>query len=386
MIVAPHTGAQVRFEPLAAGGWDGFATLGAPVAGAPADALVLRAARDSQVPSHVLAAELRLGLATDPAAAGRALAAAMAAHPSSLEDALTMQLGDRSAAALVLRDGSGPAVGLAADVRLLPRSGPGATGLSEFSGLPLGAPTSAADVAAARAAAGGASWSSRVGTVLTVGEIAAEAIGERGSTVGVQALAGVSHLGRFGLTILSTVLPGDEGELAGFAGSVWDAVDGFAGAYAEWGGAGLALGRWGLLAARLNVIGGALSTGVFGYQALTAGRRRDRIGYGLEAVGSGVATAGLLTAGSGLVPLLAVGAVAVPPVGLAAIGVGATLICAGYLYRHPEWCRAALRIGGRALDLTWEAETAPIRVAASLGRSAVGAARSVIDAIPTPWG
>ena len=84
-------------------------------------------------------------------------------------------------------------------------------------------------------------------------------------------------------------------------------------------------------------------------------------------------------------PLLAVGAVAVPPVGLAAIGVGATLICAGYLYRHPEWCRAALRIGGRALDLTWEAETAPIRVAASLGRSTVGAARSVIDAIPTPW-
>src|SRR4051794_16301581 len=179
VIVAPHTGASVRFESLAAGGWDGFATLGAPVAGAPADDPVLRAARQSQVPAHVLAAELRLGLATDPAVAARALAAAMAAHPTSLDEALAAQLGDRSAAALVLRDGSGPALALGTEVRLLPRSGPGIT-LTELSGSPFGTP-GGAGVGAARLAAGGISWTSRVGTVLSVGEIAAEAIGERGS-------------------------------------------------------------------------------------------------------------------------------------------------------------------------------------------------------------
>ena len=44
----------------------------------------------------------------------------------------------------------------------------------------------------------------------------------------------------------------------------------------------------GLVAAAVNVIGGALSTGVFAAPgADSASRRRDRIGYGLEAVGSG---------------------------------------------------------------------------------------------------
>ncbi|HXD71736.1 MAG TPA: C40 family peptidase, partial [Gaiellales bacterium] len=85
MVVAPHTGADVRFEPVAAGGWDGFGRLfaGAPVAAA-TDPAVEAAARAHQVPPHALAAELRLGLATDPDTAATALSAAMRRHPGDL--------------------------------------------------------------------------------------------------------------------------------------------------------------------------------------------------------------------------------------------------------------------------------------------------------------
>jgi hypothetical protein len=65
---------------------------------------------------------------------------------------------------------------------------------------------------------------------------------------------------------------------------------------------------------------------------------------------------------------------AIPPVGLALIAVGATVVVAGYLYRHPSWVTSVLDAGGRALDLAWRVETAPVR-----------AARSVISSIPTPW-
>jgi hypothetical protein len=84
-------------------------------------------------------------------------------------------------------------------------------------------------------------------------------------------------------------------------------------------------------------------------------------------------------------PFVAAGAVAIPPVGLALIAAGATLCVAGYLARHPAWCRAALGVGGRVLDAAWRVETAPVRAAASVVSKAGDAARSVIDAIPTPW-
>ena len=64
------------------------------------------------------------------------------------------------------------------------------------------------------------------------------------------------------------------------------------------------------------------------------------------AAGSATATAGLATAGGSLVALGATTAV-VPPVGLTLIAVGAGICVAGYLVRHPEWCRAALRVGSR---------------------------------------
>ena len=61
------------------------------------------------------------------------------------------------------------------------------------------------------------------------------------------------------------------------------------------------------------------------------------------------------------------------------------LLIANYLVRHPEWCRAALSAGGRALDLAWRVQTAPVRVAASAASAVADGVKSVIDAIPTPW-
>ena len=108
VVVAPHTGARVRFEPLAAGGWDGFGRLMAAGPAAPvADPAVEAAARAHQVPPDALAAELQLGLATDPDAAAAALAAAMRRHPGDLAAALGDALGDPSAGAFVLRAASG---------------------------------------------------------------------------------------------------------------------------------------------------------------------------------------------------------------------------------------------------------------------------------------
>jgi len=40
---------------------------------------------------------------------------------------------------------------------------------------------------------------------------------------------------------------------------------------------------------------------------------------------------------------------------------------------------------GRALDLAWRVETAPVRAAVSAGGSVADTARSVISSIPTPW-
>ena len=130
-------GCEVRFEPLAAGGWDGFARMLDPDPGTPPpDAAVEAAARAHQVPADALAAELGLGLAADPDAAAAALAAAMRRHPGDLAAALTEALGDPSAAALALRSASGQGLGtgFAAAIRLLPTPAS-----RRRSGLPPGA-------------------------------------------------------------------------------------------------------------------------------------------------------------------------------------------------------------------------------------------------------
>jgi len=145
------------------------------------------------------------------------------------------------------------------------------------------------------------------------------------------------------------------------------------------------------------VLAAGLSAGVFGWAALTARTRRERLGDGLLATGSALSAAGLLTAGGGLVPMIAAGAVIVPPVGLALLATGAVVCVAGYLVLHPQWCRSGLRLGGRALDLAWRVQTAPVRLAGAAARAGWSAARggagklgdgvsAIVDALPTPWG
>jgi hypothetical protein len=184
---------------------------------------------------------------------------------------------------------------------------------------------------------------------------------------------------------LSVVLPDpDWRDAAGFAGSVWDAgaatVE-FANAHAT-GGARLA--GWSLWAARVSVAGGLLSTGLFGWQALTARSRRDKIGYGMMAAGSAATTVGLVSGGAALMTLGA-GTAVIPPVGLALIATGAALCVAGYLVRRPDWARSALHLGGRALDTAWRVQTAPVRAAASVGGAVVERGKALLDSVPTPW-
>jgi hypothetical protein len=227
--------------------------------------------------------------------------------------------------------------------------------------------------AVATRAPAGFSFSGMAGTGAETAERMLDQLGERGGRLGPQAFAAIRNTGRYGLTAASAVLPGDEGDLAGMAGSAWDAAEAAADAVRVWGTDGMVLSGLRLAAARLSLFGNVLATVTYGWQAYRARRRRDRIGYGLQAAGSGMMAAGL---GIGVI----VGT-AIPPVGLALVAIGATVVVAGYLYRHPAWVRTAADAGGRALDLAWRVETAPVRIAAS----APGAARSVISSIPTPW-
>jgi hypothetical protein len=95
-------------------------------------------------------------------------------------------------------------------------------------------------------------------------------------------------------------------------------------------------------------------------------------------------TAGLLTGGGSLLALGAATTV-IPPVGLALLAAGATLCVAGYLVRHPQWCRTALDVGGRALDAAWKVQTAPVRVASAAATKVTDGAKALLDEIPTPW-
>ena len=122
VLVAPHTGAQVRWEPLAAGGWDGFGRL---VQGpAPVPSPLIGPPMPPASPPYVVDAELRLGLASDPTTAAAGLAAAERDHPGDLRPPWPQQLGSASAAALVLRSGRArPSTSFRADVRLAPLPG-----------------------------------------------------------------------------------------------------------------------------------------------------------------------------------------------------------------------------------------------------------------------
>jgi len=379
VLSAPHTGAQVGYSALTAGGWDGYGRLLPSEPGLASDP-VERTARAAGVPSHVVAAELSLGLADDAESAARSLAAAMRAHPGSLEEALAAQLGDPSRAAVVLRWASGPALSMDSAVRLVPvPAGPADAGSRAIQPPP--GPTAARG----RRSAGSSSLLDHLGTALDAGERAAEQLGERGRAIPLQAVGAIEHVSRFGLTALGALLP-DPGwrDAANLVGSAWDAAAASLDLARVAGTAGLALSGVGLWAARLSALGGALSAGLFGMQAWRARRTRDRVGYGLMAAGSLATTAGLATAGGSLIALGA-GASVIPPVGLGLMAVGAGLCAGGYLVRHPEWCHRALGVAGSALDMAWRVQTAPVRAAASVGAAVADGVRSIASSIPTPW-
>jgi cell wall-associated NlpC family hydrolase len=385
VLAAPHTGASVGYTPLAGGGWDGFGRLLADGDADGAVSAIDYAARRHQVPSHVLRAELEMGFSTDADTSAAALAAAESRHPDSLANALSDQLGDASIAALVLAQASGPGLALSAQVRLrsLSAAQPSAASTGPVPVAdPLAGATAPVDGRHPRSSV---TPLDRLGTVLRAGETVAEQLNVRGRAMPLQAVAGIRNLARFGLSGVGALLPDpDWRDASNLAGSAWDAASSAREMGSAAGTTGVEISGVGLWAARFSLLGGALSTGMFAAQAYTAQRTRDRVAYGLMAAGSAATTAGLLTGGGSLLALGAATTV-VPPVGLALLAAGATLCVAGYLVRHPEWCRTALDVGGRVLDAAWKVQTAPVRVASTVATKVTDGAKAVLDEIPTPW-
>jgi len=364
VIAAPHTGAVVRYEPLAAGGWDGFARI-LPDAGAALPARpVERAARSHQVPADVLEAALVLGAGRDPEQTAAAIAAGQARHPGDLEGALADALGDKSLAALVLRRASGPALGAGfqGQVRLLPvNAGPvdvtaavvpllHTTARREPSGLP-----------AAGAAGAAIDEGDRLLERLSEGDPGRSPFG---------GFAAVRHLSRLGLNAL-TLLPNRTLDAIGsVAGTAWDtaavAADLAAGGYRE----GFAFSGFGLWAARLTLAGSLLAAAGGLFTALTARSRRGRILGGLQLAGGGLQAAGLATAGTDLIVLGAAG-MEVPPVGVALILAGTAITAGVAAYQAWPTLRSA---GGRGKD--WVSARAS---------AAWDGARSLAASLPTPW-
>jgi cell wall-associated NlpC family hydrolase len=348
VVVAPHTGAAVRYEPLAAGGWDGYGRLtGPPPRGAPLDPAVERAAREHQVPAHVIAAELDLGVAADPDGAASALAVAQRRHPGDLQAALADALGDASLAAAVLRRGSGPGlVAAGGTVRLLPTPGP----------VPQAAPQSAMRVEPllARPAAGGGdrSWLGRRALeVITGAEHVADHLEATGGEVGFQGAAGLKTGLRAGLLVFASVLPREwERDLSAAAGSTWDAAEATAGAI----DGGIPLGPFGIWAARFTLAGSLIFAASSFLAARRATRREDWAFHVAQGVGYGLNAAGIATAGSGL---LAAGAATaeIPPLGLALCAAGSAVLVASYAYKYRSAIGGAVETAGNAARSTLHA-------------------------------
>ena len=339
VVAAPHTGAEVRYEPLARGGWDGFGRLaGPPPAGPAGDPAVARAARRHQVPAHVLAAELDLGLTPDAETAAAALASAQRRHPGDLQAALADALGDPSLAAAVLRSGSGQGLdATGGSVRLLPLPEP----------PPVPGWTSPIRVGPlTREAAGDGGGH---GLLRSVGELVASAqhvarhLGETGTDVGFQGAAGLRTAARAGLLVFSAVLPEEwERDLSSAAGSTWDTAS----AVVEMSDGGMPLSAFGLWAARFTLAGTLLFAGWSAAAALRAGRRDERVVAGMQAAGYALNAGGIATAGAGLVTAGAATA-EIPPVGLALCAAGSALLVGSYAYRYRVSIGGgARRVGG----------------------------------------
>ena len=362
VVVAPHTGARVRFEPLAAGGWDGFGRVLADASGGAApDPAVEAAARAHQVPPDALAAELRLGLAHDPDTAAAALARAMRRHPGDLAAALGDALGDPSAGALALRAASGSGLaGFSADVRLLP--------------LPAqAAPVIAEPVPAAGRSSSG-SW--LAGAADTVGkglERSAEQLDHVGGRLPVQASAGLRNVGRFGLTGAATFAPNRHLQDAStFAGAVFDGTETLIRAAQG----GVVLEGPSLVVAWVTIPVGLVFAGLYGWQAYTARRRADKIWYAAQASSAGLTSIGAMTAGTDLLALGA-GSAEVPPVGVALIVAGAAILAAACVYREWDWLGGRMHAGAavarRGLDWARGTATRAAGAAIDAGRSVASA-------------
>jgi cell wall-associated NlpC family hydrolase len=356
VVVAPHTGASVRYEPLAAGGWDGFARMLPAQPGPPmADAAITAAARAHQVPADAIAAELHLGLAADPDAAATALRAAMRRHPGDLAAALADALHDPSAAALVLRSASGPALGdgFGAAVRLLPTPPP---------------PSPRRTRPEARSHGGGLSVSGVVATAAGGVQRAAGQLDELGGKVSLQALEGLRNLLRFGVSGIAAFIPDPHlRDVAQFMTVVWDTV-----AFLR---SGVEISGWSLWAARLGVPVGFAFGLSYLWQAYTARRRSDRVWYGLQAAGNILMSVGVATAGADLLGA-GVASLEIPPVGVALIVTGGLLLAGACAYREWGWLT-----GGGALS---EARTGVRWARAKATRAAgavVDAGRSLVDAL-----
>ena len=361
VVVAPHTGAAVRYEPLASGGWDGFGRLaGVPQRGAPLDARVERAARDHQVPAHVIAAELDLGIAADADAAASALASAQRRHPGDLQAALADALGDASLAAAVLRRGSGP--GLAAPVE---RSGfcrrairrPQATSPSAMRVEPLPA-------RAAERRRQPELDRRRVLEVVTGAEHVAGHLEETGGELSFQGAAGLKTIGRAGVMVLSSVLPREWERDARLGGR-------------ERLGRGIRARRaWPTEACPWGCSGSGLPGSRCSARCSSPGRassprdgratRDERVVAVAQMTGYGLTAAGIATAGPGLVTA-GVATAEIPPLGLALCAAGSAIIVASYAYRY----RSAL---GRAVR-------APVDAVEAVASAARSKARAALDAV-----
>jgi len=326
VVAAPHTGAEVRYEPLAAGGWDGFGRLaGPPPSGAPLDPAVEAAARRHQVPAHVLAAEVALGVATDPDAAAARLAGAQRRHPGDLEAALADALGDASLAAAVLRRGSGPGLESGGAVRLLP--------VPEASPAEWVSPVHAEPLVRLPAADGGGGrlWIAKRVTELMAGaQHVGEHLEETGGKIAFQGAAGLKTGFRAGVLVLANVLPREwERDVSAAAGSTWDAAEAVAGV-AE---GGMPLGLFGLWAARFTLAGTLLFAGS-SFLAARRARTRDEFVFAMaQGAGYGLTAAGLATAGTELL-MLGTATAEIPPLGMALCAAGSAILVVSYAYKY----------------------------------------------------
>jgi cell wall-associated NlpC family hydrolase len=385
VVVAPHTGAQVMFQPLQGAGWDGFGRLLGDAPEPVESTAVERAARSHQVPAHVIQAELDMGVARDPEQAAGVLQKALRRHPGDLMAALTDAAGDPSTAALVMRAASGPGLGsgFGAEVRLVPEPVSGST-----RGAPAGpaAPAAGGLPAAAQPANGGSGG----GLPGSVGQAADSAVGgavrlaamaeeEGRSTLG--GLAGVRHFSRLALSALVYFPDRTVSAAASVAGSVWDLAAGVAELVNGGLEDGMVATGGALWASRLTAIGGLFSAITGGVLLVTGRTRRQRILGAAQAVGGTMQVAGFATAGTDLIVLGAAG-MEVPPVGAVLIVTGTAITCGVVLYQSWPALSAA---GGSAARWAGRRIGRAARGVSSAAAAAWDGAHSLAASLPTPW-